>query len=109
MSEGTFKYSNIVSAPQKSAECTVGWIVHCMIGIMVSIAFVGVGGKTSYFDESHCVWCRHLSVRIVGQLAGAGICITRSSQKSFTMLSTQLILMFFSCLHSGAKCQISQD
>ncbi len=44
MPEGTFTHSNIASSPQKSAECTVGWIAHYVIGItfaMIFIAFVG--------------------------------------------------------------------
>jgi hypothetical protein len=45
MPEGTFKHSNIASAPQKSAECTVGWIAHYMIGITFSIAFVALVGN----------------------------------------------------------------
>lgn len=44
MPEGTFKHSNIVSAPQKGAECTVGWIAHYMIGITFAIAFVALVG-----------------------------------------------------------------
>jgi hypothetical protein len=46
MPEGTFKHSNIVSAPQKSAECTVGWIAHYTIGVMFAIAFVGLAGNS---------------------------------------------------------------
>jgi hypothetical protein len=45
MPEGTFKHSNIGSAPQKSAECTVGWIAHYMIGITFAIAFVAFAGN----------------------------------------------------------------
>jgi len=45
MPEGTFKHSNIASAPQKSAECTVGWIAHYLIGITFAIAFVAVVGN----------------------------------------------------------------
>lgn len=45
MPEGTFRYSNIASAPQKSAECAVGWIAHYMIGITFAIAFVGLVGN----------------------------------------------------------------
>ena len=44
MPEGIFRHSNILSAPRKSAECTVGWIAHYMIGITftsVFVAFVG--------------------------------------------------------------------
>ena len=40
MPEGTFKHSNIVSAPPKSAECTVGWIAHYIIGILFAVAFL---------------------------------------------------------------------
>lgn len=43
--EGTFKHSNIESAPQKSGECTVGWIAHYTIGIMFAIAFVTFAGN----------------------------------------------------------------
>jgi hypothetical protein len=45
MPEGTFKHSNIGSAPQKSAECTVGWIAHYMIGITFALAFVAFAGN----------------------------------------------------------------
>jgi hypothetical protein len=45
MSEGTFKHSNIASSPPKSAECTVGWIVHYLIGITFAIVFVALVGN----------------------------------------------------------------
>ena len=45
MPEGIFKHSNIASTPQKSAECTVGWIAHYMIGITFAIAFVALAGN----------------------------------------------------------------
>ena len=45
MPEGTFIHSNIASAPQKSAECTLGWIAHYMIGITFALAFVAVAGN----------------------------------------------------------------
>lgn len=45
MPEGIFKHSNIASVPQKSAESTVGWIAHYMIGITFAIAFVGLVGN----------------------------------------------------------------
>ncbi len=46
MPEGFFYHSNIASAPQKNAECAVGWIAHYMIGVTFAIAFVGlVGGN----------------------------------------------------------------
>ena len=44
MSEGTFWHSNIGSAPQKGAECTVGWIAHYMVGIMFAFTFVAIAG-----------------------------------------------------------------
>jgi hypothetical protein len=40
MPEGIFRHSNIASVPQKSGECTVGWIAHYMIGIAFAIIFV---------------------------------------------------------------------
>ena len=45
MPEGTFTHSNIVSAPRKSAECTVGWIAHYLIGITFAIVFVAFVGN----------------------------------------------------------------
>jgi hypothetical protein len=44
MPDGTFRHSNIASAPPKSAERMVGWIAHYMIGIMFAIAFVALMG-----------------------------------------------------------------
>ena len=46
MPEGIFRHSNIAFAPQKSAECTVGWIAHYMIGITFAIVFVALAGNT---------------------------------------------------------------
>ena len=43
--EGSFTHSNIASAPPKSAECTVGWIAHYMIGITFAITFVALAGN----------------------------------------------------------------
>jgi hypothetical protein len=40
MPEGTFGHTNIGSAPQKRAECTIGWITHYTIGVIFAIAFV---------------------------------------------------------------------
>jgi hypothetical protein len=45
MPEGTFKHSNIASASQKSAECTVGWIAHYITGVLFAIAFVAFAGN----------------------------------------------------------------
>jgi energy-converting hydrogenase Eha subunit B len=46
MPEGTFMHSNIVSTPQKSAECTVGWIAHYLIGITFASVFVAIVGSS---------------------------------------------------------------
>jgi len=46
MPEGIFRHSNIGSMQQKSAECTVGWIAHYMIGIAFSSAFVALVGNS---------------------------------------------------------------
>ncbi len=45
MPEGIFRHSNIASTPQKSAECTVGWIAHYLIGITFALAFVAIAGN----------------------------------------------------------------
>jgi hypothetical protein len=45
MPEGIFKHSNIISSPPKSAECTVGWIVHYIFGITFAIVFVILVGN----------------------------------------------------------------
>ena len=45
MPEGIFRHSNIVSAPQRGAECIVGWIAHYTIGITFAIIFVSLAGS----------------------------------------------------------------
>jgi hypothetical protein len=45
MPAGTFKHSNIASTPPKSAECTVGWIAHYLIGITFASVFVALAGN----------------------------------------------------------------
>lgn len=45
MPAGTFTHSNLGSAPRKSAECTVGWITHYLIGITFAIIFVEFTGN----------------------------------------------------------------
>jgi hypothetical protein len=45
MPAGTFRHSNIVSTPPKSAECAVGWIAHYTIGITFAIAFLALAGN----------------------------------------------------------------
>ena len=42
MPEGTFMHANIAAAPQKSSECTVGWIAHYVIGIVYALALVAI-------------------------------------------------------------------
>jgi hypothetical protein len=38
--EGTLRHANIAAAPKKSGECTVGWIAHYSIGVMLAVGFV---------------------------------------------------------------------
>ncbi|NUO84216.1 DUF2938 domain-containing protein [candidate division KSB1 bacterium] len=45
MPEGIFKHSNIISAPPKRAECTIGWIAHYMIGLTLASVFVALVGN----------------------------------------------------------------
>ncbi|MBI5965901.1 MAG: DUF2938 domain-containing protein [Chloroflexi bacterium] len=45
MPDGVFRHSNIGSAPQKSAECVVGWIAHyitCIVFAVTFLAFIGM-------------------------------------------------------------------
>ena len=44
MPEGTFKHSDIGSAPQKNAECEIGWIAHYIIAVIFASIFVAFGG-----------------------------------------------------------------
>ena len=46
MPEGIFKHSNIVSSPQKSAECTIGWSAHYLVGVMFAVAFIALVGNS---------------------------------------------------------------
>jgi hypothetical protein len=46
MPEGVLKHSNIGSAPQKSAECAVGWIAHYTIGVILASLFVAFVGES---------------------------------------------------------------
>ena len=46
MPAGIFKHSNIAAVPPKSAECTVGWIAHYLIGITFASAFVAIVGNS---------------------------------------------------------------
>ena len=40
MPGGTFRHASITAAPQKSFECTVGWIAHYTFGIVFALVFV---------------------------------------------------------------------
>lgn len=44
MPEGIFAHSSISSAPQKNAECTVGWIAHYITGVLFAITFIALVG-----------------------------------------------------------------
>jgi Protein of unknown function (DUF2938) len=43
MTEGIFRHSKIAAAPQKLAECTVGWIAHYAIGVIFALLLVILG------------------------------------------------------------------
>ncbi len=40
MPEGKFTHASIAAAPQKHAECTVGWVAHYVIGAAYALMFV---------------------------------------------------------------------
>ena len=40
MAGGTIRHASIVAAPQKSLECTVGWIAHYTIGVVFALGLV---------------------------------------------------------------------
>ena len=40
MPAGTFRHASINAAPQKSAECAVGWIAHYSIGVAFAVVLV---------------------------------------------------------------------
>ena len=37
---GTFRHANITKASQRPFECTVGWIAHFSIGVVLALGFV---------------------------------------------------------------------
>lgn len=45
MADGTFTHSNLFNAPPKSAECSVGWISHYLIGITFAFLFLLIMGN----------------------------------------------------------------
>lgn len=40
MPGGTFRHESIAAAPQQPFECTVGWIAHYSIGVVMAVMFV---------------------------------------------------------------------
>jgi hypothetical protein len=40
MLDGKFRHASITAASQKPFECTLGWIAHYTIGVMLAVAFV---------------------------------------------------------------------
>lgn len=40
MPEGIFRHSSIAAAPEKPAECNVGWIAHYAIGVIFALSLV---------------------------------------------------------------------
>ena len=46
MPAGTFTHTNIAAVSPKSAECTVGWIAHYLIGITFATAFVAIASSS---------------------------------------------------------------
>jgi hypothetical protein len=42
MPEGTFMHASIAVAPQKRAECAVGWIAHYVIGAVYALVLVAI-------------------------------------------------------------------
>lgn len=46
MPEGTFKHPNIASSPQRSGECTVGWIAHYTTGVIFAMIFIALAGSS---------------------------------------------------------------
>lgn len=46
MADGTFRHTNLPSAPQKPAECAMGWVAHYTIGILFALTFVALVGRS---------------------------------------------------------------
>ena len=42
MPAGTLRHASIAAAPPKPHECTVGWISHYTIGVMLALVFVAL-------------------------------------------------------------------
>ena len=42
MPGGTLRHASIAASPQKPVECTVGWIAHYTIGVVIALVFVAL-------------------------------------------------------------------
>ena len=42
MPSGVFRHASIAASPPRSHECTVGWMAHYSIGVMLALVFVAV-------------------------------------------------------------------
>ena len=40
--DGTFRHASIAAAPEQPAECTVGWIAHYTIGVVLALGLIGL-------------------------------------------------------------------
>lgn len=40
MPAGVFRHANIAATPKRTAECTVGWIVHYLVGVAYAFVLV---------------------------------------------------------------------
>src|SRR5688572_12731025 len=40
MPGGTLRHASIIAAPRKPLECTVGWMAHYTIGVVLALVFV---------------------------------------------------------------------
>jgi len=110
MPEGIFRHSNINSAPLKSAECVVGWIVHYIIGITFAVTFLAIVGNK---------WLQHPSLIpallfglitvsapffIMQPAFGLGVAVSKSSNPAQARLRSLInhIVFGFGLYVSGA-------
>jgi hypothetical protein len=40
LSEGTLRHASISAAPPRPHECTVGWVAHYTIGVVLAVGFI---------------------------------------------------------------------
>src|SRR5688500_19772062 len=64
MPSGVFRHSSIATSPPKPHECTVGWMAHYTIGVVLALVFVMVFApagwlardrKSTRLNSSHLV------------------------------------------------------